>query len=132
MKKLLLALALSSVAIPAMADTVDPLHGMVCSGAGTGCSNAADNGTYTPLASVTNWGFSVSPGPATGNLTLVFFVPTNEVNTATFNLPSLTDNGGGVADPVFSRISFYNNGSPDVAAFLGLPNAGSYSPTDNF
>ena len=126
----LAVLGLALTGPPVKADSLlDPLHGMICSGAGTGCSNAADNGTFTPLANVTNWGFSISPGPATGNLTLVFGVPTDEINTGTFLLPTLTDNGGGTGTTVFSRVSFFNAGSPVLSTFLGL---GSFSPTDNF
>jgi len=134
MKKLLLTTALLALGLQgAVADTLlDPLHGMVCSGAGTACTNSGDNGSFTPLGSVSNWGFSVNPGPATGNLTLVFMVPTNEINVATFNLPGLTDNGGSIGTSVFSRVSLFQSGSPDLPVYLGLPNAGSYSPTDNF
>src|SRR5262249_10565032 len=133
MKKLLLAsaFALGLATTPASADPIvnDPLHGMVCSGAGTGCTNAADQGSYTPIdLSVTqNWAFSISPGPASGDLTLAFLVPTNEVNTATFNLPGLTEGlSTSVSTTVFSRSSFYVSGSPDLAVFLGLPNGASY------
>jgi hypothetical protein len=134
MKKLLLATTMMTLAmaIPAKADSIigDPLHGMVCSGpGGTGCSNSGDNGSFTPLGSVANWAFSVSPGPQTGNLTLVFGVPTDEINPATFLLPGLTDNGGGVTTNVFSRVSFFNAGTPLLATYLGL---GSFSPTDSF
>jgi hypothetical protein len=124
------SLAVVSLSLPnlATADTLDdPLHGIVCSGAGTGCTNT-DNNSFAPLTT-TNWGFQISPGPATGNLTLVFGIPTNEINPATFNLPSLTDNGGSIADTVFSRTSFYTTSSPDLSLFLGL---GNFSPTDNF
>jgi hypothetical protein len=135
MKRVLLAAtALAAIALSGMvsakADTLeDPLHGMVCSGAGTGCSNAGDNGSFTPLASVSNFAFSISPGPASGNLTLVFGVPTDEINTGTFNLPGLTDNGGGVGSSVFSRVNFFNAGSGLLSSYLGLA---SFSPTDNF
>lgn len=139
MRKVLFLLASVAAlsASPAKADTVildDPLHGMICSGAGTGCTNAADNGSFTPLSSVSNWGFSISPGPATGNLTLAILVPTNSINVATFNLPSLTDNGGpSLGEFVFSRTTLFNVGDgSSLAAYLNLPNAASYSPTDNF
>jgi hypothetical protein len=107
----------------------DPLHGAVCSGpGGTGCTNT-DNGSFAPLAT-TNWGFEISPPNSdSGTLTLVFGVPTNEINPALFNLPGLFDNGGGVGTTVFSRTSFYNVTSANLSNFLGL---GSFSPTDNF
>jgi hypothetical protein len=57
------------------ADTVDdPLHGF-CNGTGTGiCS---DNQTNTPLGNSTTFGFSISPGPQTGDLLLDILVPNN-------------------------------------------------------
>jgi hypothetical protein len=131
MKKLLLttAVALGMATTMASADTFDPLHGMVCSGVGTGCSNAGDNGAFTPLGT-NNWGFAVSPGPATGDLTLVFMVPTDQINVGNFNLPGLTDNGTAVGTTVFDRVNLFNASSPVLPTYLGL--AGSFSPTDNF
>jgi hypothetical protein len=135
MKRFMLATtALIGFAImPAMADTIDdPLHGLVCSSA-TSCTNAGDNGSFTPLASAANFGFSISPGPATGNLELVIGVPTNEINTGTFVLPGLTDNSSGTTSTVFSRTNFFNaasaSGTGVLSTYLGL---GAFSPTDNF
>jgi hypothetical protein len=137
MKKLLLTttLAFWALAGPVIADEIDPLHGMICTGAGTGCSNAADNGSFTPLPAgqIANFGFSISPGPATGNLTLAILVPTNTIDVTSFNLPGLQDNGGpNLTSSVFSRVSLFNAGSPDLATYLALANAASFSPTDNF
>jgi hypothetical protein len=109
----------------------DPLHGTVCTGAGTGCSNT-DNGSFAPLPAgqFTNWGFDISPGPATGNLILAILVPTNGINVGTFNLPTLTDDGGpSLSEVVVSRVSLFNSSSPDLPTYLGLS---GYSPTDNF
>lgn len=136
MKKLLLAASmLTAATIFAQADTLlDPLHGTVCSGVGTGCTNL-DNGSFVPFTQ-SNFGFEISGpiSPATGNLTLVFGVPTDEINTGTFNLPGLTETvggvGGSVSTSVFSRTSFYNSSSTGLAVFLGL--ASDFSPTDNF
>jgi len=109
----------------------DPLHGIICTGAGTGCSNAADNGTFTPLSQTNNWSFAISPGPATGDLTLVFLVPTNQINVALFNLPGITDNSlPTVGATVFDRVNLFTAASPGVASYLGL--AGAFSPTNNF
>jgi hypothetical protein len=139
MKKLYLstamALAALAYAMPASAQVVDdPLHSVVCSGAGTGCVNT-DNGSFAPLppGQVTNWGFEISP-PTTssGTLNLGILVPTNTINTATFNLPTLTDNGGGpLTESVVSRSVLLTsaNGS-NLASYLNLGNA--FSPTDNF
>lgn len=153
MKKLLLAcgllttaFALFAVTTQASADTLDPfdpLHGIVCSGAGTGCTNA-DNGSFTPLPAgqFTNWGFGLSPdATATGNLTLAILVPTNSINVSSFTLPSLTDNGGSpITETVASRTTLFNattgsNQAGGVAGYLqtlGALGAGNYSPTDNF
>jgi len=107
---------------------------MVCSGAGTGCTNP-DQGSFTPinLGATNNWAFSISPGPASGDLTLAFLVPTNAIDTATYNLPALTEGlSTSVSTTLFSNSKFYVSGSPDLAVFLGLANGASYSPTDNF
>jgi hypothetical protein len=133
MKKLLMAAAALTAlsALPASADTIeDPLLGVVCSGAGTGCTNSGDNGQFTPLASVTNWGFVIAPGPATGTLKLVVGVPTDEINPLSFNLPGLTDNGSGVGTTAFDRGNFFNSGSPVLSDYLKM--VGTFHPTDNF
>ena len=134
MKKLLLLATVALLAAsPVKATTLeDPLLSYVCSGAGTGCAQT-DNGTFSPLAQGSNFGFEIAPGPATGNLTLAIFVPTNLINVSTFNLPSLTENGSGVTTNVFSRTTLLNVGDgSSLATYLGLPNSGLFSPTDNF
>jgi hypothetical protein len=130
MKRILLATA-ALLAIwattQAKADGVtldDPLHGMTC--VGTTCTNAGDNGTFTPLSSL-NFGFTISPGPATGDLTLVFGVPTDE---ATGTLPVLKDGATTITTSLFSASNFYNSGSPVLSQFISL--SGNFSPTDNF
>jgi hypothetical protein len=140
------ALALTVVTTQASADTIDlfdPLHGIVCRGAGTGCTNA-DNGNFTPLPAgqFTNFGFGLSPdATGTGNLTLAILVPTNGINVSMFNLPSLTDNGGSpITETVASRTTLFNattgsNQAGGVSGYLqtlGALAAGNYSPTDNF
>ena len=133
MRKFLLA-AVTLTAVPSFASAVtidDPLHGVVCSGAGTGCTNAGDNNSFTPLIQ-TNWGFVISPGPKTGSLELVVGVPTDEINPATYTLPTLTDTTGGVAVTVFDRVTFFNANSPNNAVLTGYLGLGSFSPTDNF
>jgi hypothetical protein len=126
-----LALASLFIALPAQADTlIDPLLSYSCTGAGTGCTQT-DNGTFAPL-STANWGFEIAPGPATGNLTLGIFVPTNLINVSTFTLPSLTDNGGLLAGLIQLGALLNVADGSSIATYLGLPNAGSFSPTDNF
>jgi|KBSMisStandDraft_5_1062788.scaffolds.fasta_scaffold00833_2 hypothetical protein len=129
---ILAAIALLAVTDIARAVTVDdPLHGIICSGVGTGCSNAADNGSFTPLSQTNNWSFAISPGPATGDLTLVFLVPTNTINVALFNLPGITDNNlPTIGATVFDRVNLFTAASPGVSTYLGL--AGAFSPTNNF
>lgn len=123
----LLAVACLFVAWPARADTlIDPLLSYSCSGAGTGCAQT-DNGTFAPL-STANWGFEIAPGPATGNLTLGIFLPTNLINVSTFTLPSLTDNGGLLAGLIKLGALLNVADGSSIATYLGLPNAGSFSP----
>jgi hypothetical protein len=139
MKKLVfptaMALAALAYAVPASAQVVDdPLHSVVCSGAGTGCVNT-DNGSFAPLppGQVTNWGFEISPPNShSGTLNLGILVPTNTINPLTFNLPTLTDNGGGpLTETVVSRSVLLTSGNgSNLASYLGL--GAAFSPTDNF
>lgn len=60
----------------AWADTIDdPLHGQ-CNGTGTG--TCSDNGNNTPLGNSTTFGFTISPGPQTGDLRIDILVPNND------------------------------------------------------
>lgn len=115
----------------ARADTLDPLLSYSCTGAGTGCSQT-DNGTFAPLSQVTNWGFEIAPGPKTGSLTLGIFVPTNLINTATFALPGLQDNGGSLLLALKIAALLNVGDGASIATYLNLPNASDFSPTDNF
>jgi hypothetical protein len=74
-KLLSLALVMGTVGI-LCADTIgDPLHGY-CAGAG----QCLDNGTNSPTSTnpPSDFGFTVSPGPATGDLFVDILVPDNE------------------------------------------------------
>lgn len=138
MKKNLLSLLagtalLAGMGGAALADTFDPLDPLIsysCTGASGGCAQN-DNGSFTPLSNL-GFGWKIAPGPATGTLTIGVFVPTNEINLPTFTLPGLTDNGGGLlaAIKIIALLNAADGAS--IATYLGLPNAGSYSPTDNF
>jgi hypothetical protein len=57
-----------------------PLHGYA--------PGAFDNGTNTPTTQnpITNFGFTVSPGPATGDLRLDVLVPNNEASPPSFHV----------------------------------------------
>jgi len=133
MRKMLLAVtAIAALTAPQLARAAiieDPLHGLACTG--TTCVNT-DNSSFAPFTG-TSFGFTISPGPATGTLDLVVGVPTNEINTGTFNLPGLTDNGGGLTTTPFSRLNLFSaasaGGTGILSTYLGL---GSFSPTDNF
>jgi PEP-CTERM motif len=136
MKKLLLtATVLAAFYMPASAQIVDdPLHSVVCGSGGTGCVNT-DNGSFAPLPAgvVTNWGFEISPPNSnSGTLFLGVLVPTNSIDASTFNLPTLTDNGGGpLTETVVSRsVLFTSANGSNLASYLGLGN--NFSPTDNF
>lgn len=117
----------------AKADTFDPLDPLIsysCTGTSGGCAQN-DNGTFTPLSNL-GFGWKIAPGPATGNLTIGVFVPTNEINLPTFVLPGLTDNGGSLLLALKIAALLNAADGASIATYLGLPNAGSYSPTDNF
>lgn len=135
MKKFLGILAglllLGSIGMAKAVTLEDPLLSYSCSGAGTGCAQT-DNGTFAPLGNVANWGFEIAPGPATGNLTLGIFVPTNLIDTTTFALPGLTDNGGSLLLALKIAALLNAGDGASIATYLNLPSAGSYSPTDNF
>src|SRR5215472_5917061 len=61
----------------------DAMHGQ-CNGTGNG--TCSDNGTNTPLGNSTTFGFTISPGPQTGDLIIDFLVPNNNPIPASFTL----------------------------------------------
>lgn len=71
---LAVAIALTFGARNASADLLDPLHGYV-----KGDPGAVDNGTNTPTTvnPLQNFGFTISPGPKTGDVLLDVLVPNN-------------------------------------------------------
>ena len=119
------ALTLAMLSASAFADTVDdPLHGY-CAGAG----QCVDNGTNSPTTTnpPSNFGFTVSPGPATGTLFMDVLVPNNESSPASF---ALTGTLSGTAT-LFSSTA-WTSGSLDM--YLGIsasPNnpIGAYLPS---
>jgi hypothetical protein len=104
------------------ADTVgDPLHGQ-CNGTGTG--TCSDNGTNTPLGNSTTFGFTISPGPQTGDLIIDLLVPNNEAIPLSFGV------GSGTAT-LFSATAWT---SGDLDTYLGISASpsnpiGAYLPT---
>ncbi len=69
----------------ARAGVIDPLHG-TCNGTSP-TGSCIDNGTNTELGNSTAFGFTISPGPQTGDLTVVALIPSN----SGFNPGSLTE-----------------------------------------
>jgi hypothetical protein len=94
----------------------DPLHGY-CSGA----LQCVDNGTNSPTTNnpPTNFGFTISPGPNTGDLRIDILVPNNESSPSSF---SLTGTFSGTAT-LFSATA-WTSGQLDT--YLGI----SASPTN--
>jgi len=115
----------------AWADTVDdPLHG-VCNGAGSG--TCSDNGTNTPLGNSTTFGFSISPGPQTGDLLLDILVPNNYTLPASF---AITGTHGGVLNnlSISATATLVNNvawTSGSLATYLGIT-ASPSNPIDAY
>jgi len=96
------AIAVSAIVVGCMgfavssarADFIDPLHGF-CNGT-LPAGACVDNGTNTPLGSnSSNFGFSISPGPQTGELFLVILVPNNYSHPLSF---AITGIQGGTAN----------------------------------
>lgn len=121
---LLLALSFGGTA---WADTViDPLHGQ-CNGTGTG--TCSDNGTNTPLGNSTTFGFTISPGPQTGDLFIDILVPNNYAIPVSF---SITGTSSGTATQVAGTWT-----SGDLDTFLGISGSptnpiGAYLPSTQF
>lgn len=119
----------------AYADVVyDPLHGF-CNGT-LPAGSCVDNGTNTPLGNSTQFGFTISPGPQTGDLTIDLLVPNNYTLPANF---TITGTQGGTANNQAISVTggeFSSTAwtSGDLATYLGItasPNntIGAYLPT---
>src|SRR5215471_15415228 len=105
----------------------DALHGQ-CNGSGTG--TCSDNGTNTPLGNSTTFGFTISPGPQTGDLLLTLLVPNNEAIPLSFNINFSNNTLAGTAT-LFSATA-WTNGS--LASYFGISASpsnpiGAYLPT---
>jgi len=104
-------LAMLAAPASAQADLLDPLHGY-CAGIG----QCVDNGTNSPTSNnpPLNFGFTVSPGPATGsNLVIDILTPSDKPSVASFGL---TGTYTGTA-ALFSATPF-TSGALD--AYLGI------------
>src|SRR6516162_8227075 len=88
----------------------DPLHGY-CGGAG----QCIDNGTNSPTSNnpPVNFGFTVSPGPQTGDFVVDVLVPNNIVKPASF---AITGTLSGTAT-LFSATAWTTG---DLATYLGI------------
>jgi hypothetical protein len=104
--------------------SADTLHGF-CYGATPACS---DNGTVTPTSTnPPNFGFTISPGPQTGDYRIDVLVPNNEV-ASTF---AITGTQGGVTNtsPIVGSATLFSATawtSGQLDAYLGI----SASPTN--
>ncbi len=114
----------------ARAGVIDPLHG-TCNGTSPSGS-CIDNGINTELGNSTTFGFTISPGPQTGDLTVVALVP----NNSSFDPGSLTETLPGSSTYNFaSVVGTWNSGT--LADFLGIsasPNnpIGAYLPSTQY
>jgi len=111
------ALILGVSALPCFAQTVDdPLHGY-CAGVG----QCIDNGTNSPTSAnpPSNFGFTVSPGPASGDLLVDVLAPNNE--------PSSSFAFTGTVSGTATLVSSTAWTSGDLDTYLGI----SASPTNS-
>jgi len=111
-----------------LADAIDdPLHGQ-CNGTGSG--TCIDNGTNTPLGNSTTFGFTISPGPQTGDLIIDLLIPNNYSVPSSFAINfAATNTLAGTANQV---AGIWSSGT--LAGFLGIgasPNnpIGAYLPS---
>lgn len=120
-------------ATPARADVLDPLHGQ-CNGTSPGA--CVDNGTNTPLGSnSTTFSFSISPGPATGDLLLVVLIPDNGTAPSSFGITEINPTTTTITATRFDHSAtdtVWTTG--DLTTYLGIkaspPNPlGAYLPS---
>lgn len=104
----LIYVAISAASAARGDEIIDPLHGYIG-------NNATDNGTNTPISvnPPTNIGFTVSPGPATGDFLLDILVPNNEVMPASFSIT-------GTSSAIAGEFSATPWTSGDLDAYLGI------------
>src|SRR3974390_2465024 len=103
-------LLLAGAVLPAKADLLDPLHGY-CAGAG----QCMDNGSNSPTTNnpPINFGFTVSPGPASGSQYLIEILTPDNVTAG----PSFTLTGPSGTATLFSATPFT---SGPLDAYLGI------------
>jgi hypothetical protein len=110
-----IATAAAALSAPAVAD---PLHGY-CSGAG----QCVDNGTNSPTSTnpPANFGFTVSPGPKSGDLMIDILAPNNVASG-----PSYALSGTLVGTATLFSATAWSSGS--LASYLSL--SGGASPSN--
>ncbi len=139
-KTLLATAALLALSSVARADIVvdDPLHGFV-----QGCATCTDNGTNTPIHTnpPQNFGFSVDPGPQTGNLILDFLVPNTAVpagdlqsstsgsTTTLVGTATLFSSTAWTAGDLDSYLGISGGASPNNPIGAYLPSTKVFDPT---
>jgi len=128
-------LAVMAIGGPAFADVIidDPLHGY-CGGPG----QCVDNGTNSPTSNnpPTNFGFTISPGPQTGDFLVDILVPSNVDPGGPYHL---TGTYSGTASLVsatqFAASAFGLGSNPTLSAYLNaipsVPNPHPASPDNN-
>ena len=121
----------------AWATFIDPLHGF-CNGT-LPAGACVDNGTNTPLGSNSSqFGFSISPGPQTGQLFLVILVPDNYSHPSAFAITGI--HGGPANNLAISTTAILDPVNPlpwtsgFLDAYLGIAASpanpiGAYLPT---
>ena len=118
-------LGFASTATPAIAGSGGPTQHGFCT-VSSGASTCIDNGTNTPTpVNPPTFGFSASPGPATGDLLLAILIPNNDA------VPSPLTVSGFLTGTFTLHSGVFNSG--DLTTFLGLtgspPNPiGAYLP----
>jgi len=107
---------------------LDPLHGY-CS---NGCADNGNNSPVTGTGNPVNFGFTVSPGPNSGDFLLEVLVPTNKDSSPTslsFGLTGTDSNGSVSATASLVSSSKWTSG--DLDSFLGI-NASPNNPIGAF
>ena len=118
----LLAASASAQTAPTTTPLMDPLHGYCA----VGC---IDNGTNSPTTQnpPVNFGFTISPGPATGDTLLKILTPDNETAGPSF---TITDSLGPTATATLLPGTWT---SGTLEAFVGdVPGAAPANPLDAY
>jgi hypothetical protein len=95
-----------------------------------------DNGVNTPINSAkpSNFGFTISPGPKTGDFWVVILVPNNDAIVSGIGITGTISSSGGGTQSVTATASKKPTDwtSNDLSAFLGLSNSTPANPIGAF